>query len=140
MIDKNVILDKASGIERHLKRIESKRGIGLDEFLNDIDLQDILLFNLQVAIQNCIDMASHIISDENMGIAGSTSEIFYLLQENSYINAELTGKVIGAVGLRNLLVHEYGNLDLKKVYKIIQNDINDLREFITSVLKKCGLE
>ena len=140
MIDKNVLLDKASGIERHLKRIESKRSITLDEFLNDIDLQDILLFNLQVAIQNCIDMGSHIISDENMGIAGSTSEIFYLLQENKYINAEITGKVIGAVGLRNLLVHEYGNPDLKKVYKIIQNDINDLREFITSILKKCGLE
>jgi len=140
MIDKNVILDKASRIERHLKRIESKGSITLDEFLNDADLQDIFLFNLQVAIQNCIDMASHIISDENMGIAGSTSEIFYLLQENNYINAELTGKVIAAVGLRNLLVHEYGNLDLKKVYKIIQGDINDLREFITSVLKKCGLE
>lgn len=140
MIDKNVILDKASGIDRHLKRIESKRNIALDEFLNDMDLQDILLFNLQVAIQNCIDMASHIISDENLGIAGSTSEIFYLLQENDYINAELTGKVIGAVGLRNLLVHEYGNLDLKKVYKIIQNDTNDLREFIASVLKKCGIE
>jgi uncharacterized protein YutE (UPF0331/DUF86 family) len=140
MIDKNVILDKASGIERHLKRIESKRGIALDEFLNDIDLQDILLFNLQVAIQNCIDMASHIISDDNLGIAGSTSEIFYLLQKNNYLKAELTGKVIAAVGLRNLLVHEYGNLDLKKVYKIIQDDINDLREFITSILKKCGLE
>ena len=140
MIDNNVILDKASGIERHLKRIESKRNITLDEFLNDADLQDILLFNLQVAIQKCIDLASHIISDENLGIAGSTSEIFYLLQENNYLNAELTGKVIGAVGLRNLLVHEYGNLDLKKVYKIIQDDINDLREFITAVLEKCGLE
>ena len=140
MIDKNVILDKASGIERHLKRIESKRSIALDEFLNDMDLQDILLFNLQVAIQNCIDMASHIISDENLGVAGSTSEIFYLLQENNYINAELTRKVIGAVGLRNLLVHEYGNFDLKKVYKIIQDDVDDLREFITSILKKCGFE
>ncbi len=140
MIDKNVILDKASGIERHLKRIENKRSISLDEFINNIDVQDILLFNLQVAIQNCIDMASHIISDENMGVAGSTSEIFYLLQENDYINAELTEKIIGAVGLRNLLVHEYGHLDLKKVYDIIQNDVNYLRNFVVTVLKKCGLE
>ena len=139
MIDKNVILDKASRIERHLKRIENKRSISLDEFLNDIDRQDILLFNLQVAIQNCIDMASHIISDQNMGIAGSTSEIFYLLQENNFISAELTGKIIGAVGLRNLLVHEYGHLDLKKVYDTIRKDINDLREFVATVIKKCGL-
>jgi uncharacterized protein YutE (UPF0331/DUF86 family) len=115
MIDKNVILDKASRIERHLKRIESKGSITLDEFLNDADLQDIFLFNLQVAIQNCIDMASHIISDENMGIAGSTSEIFYLLQENNYINAELTGKVIAAVGLRNLLVSLSGMVETPRL-------------------------
>ena len=139
MIDKNVILDKASRIERHLKRIGEKREITIDEFTNNIDIQDILLFNIQVAIQNCIDIASHIISDENLGIAGSTSEIFYLLQENNYISADLTEKLIGAVGLRNLLVHEYGNLDLKKVYKIIQSDIEDLREFVAAVLKISGV-
>ena len=140
MIDKNVILDKASRIERHLKRIEKKRDITINEFLDNIDIQDILLFNLQVAIQSTIDMASHIIAEEEMGVAGSTSEIFYLLQENGCIGADLTEKIIRAVGFRNLLVHEYGNLDLKKVYKIFQDDIDDLKEFVSVILKKYGLE
>ena len=140
MIDKNVILDKASRIERHLKRIEKKRDITINEFLDNIDIQDILLFNLQVAIQSTIDMASHIIAEEEMGVAGSTSEIFYLLQENGCIGADLTEKIIRAVGFRNLLVHEYGNLDLKKVYKIFQDDIDELKEFVSVILKKYGLE
>jgi uncharacterized protein YutE (UPF0331/DUF86 family) len=140
MINKDVILNKASRVDQHLKRIKKKRSITLDEFISDSDVQDILLFNMQIAIQNCIDIASHIISDENLGIAGSTSEIFYLLQDNKYISADLTEKVIGAVGLRNILVHEYGNLDLKKVYKVIQEDIDDLKEFVVAILKRCGIE
>ena len=39
-------------------------------------------------------MASHIISDEGLGVAGTTSEIFYILQENAYIDTQLTEKII----------------------------------------------
>jgi uncharacterized protein YutE (UPF0331/DUF86 family) len=139
MIDKNVIVDKASRVERHLKRIREKRNVDLNQFLDDIDLQDIVLFNLQISIQNCIDIASHIISDDELGVAGSTSEIFYILQENGYIDSKLTDKIISAVGFRNLVAHEYGNLDLKIVYKIVHEDIEDIASFIKAILKKCGI-
>ena len=139
MIDKNVVLDKASRTNRHLGRIRKKKNISLDQFLDDIDTQDIVLFNLQVAIQNCIDIASHIISDEGLGVANSTSEIFYILQDNDFIDAHLTEKIIAAIGFRNLVAHEYGNLDLKKVYQVIHEDIKDLESFIKIVLKKCGI-
>lgn len=49
-------------------------------------------------------------------------------------------KIIRGVGLRNLFVHDYGNLDLKRVYKIFQDDIDDLKEYIAAILKRCGLE
>ena len=139
MIDKDVILDKASSIERHLRRIRDKRDIDLNQFLDDMDVQDIVLFNLQTAIQNCIDIGSHIISDEGMGVAGSTSEIFYILQENDFIDAQLTEKIITAVGFRNLVAPEYGNLDLAKVYQIIHEDIEDIEYFIGTILEKCGI-
>ena len=139
MIDKDVILDKASSIERHLRRIRDKRDIDLNQFLDDMDVQDIVLFNLQVAIQNCIDIGSHIISDEGLGVAGSTSEIFYILQENGFIDAQLTEKIITAVGFRNLVAPEYGNLDLAKVYQIIHKDIEDIESFIRTILEKCGI-
>ena len=139
MIDKDLIIDKASRVKGHLQRIREKRDMNLDKFLDDIDAQDIVLFNLQIAIQNCIDIASHIISDEGLGVAGSTSEIFYILQENDYINAQLTEKIISAVGFRNLVAHEYGNLDLKNVYKIIHEDIEDIESFIKNIIKKCGI-
>ena len=139
MIDKDILLNKANKVHHHLTRIREKRVVSLEEFLADLDCQEIVLFNLQMAVQNCIDMAAHIISDEELGIAGSTSEMFYILQQNGYIRPKLTEKMVAAVGLRNLVVHEYGNIDLKQVYNIANHDIDDLENFVRAILKKCKI-
>jgi len=65
-----------------------------------------------MAIQNCLDIAAHIISDENFGVPGSNNEMFYLLEDNGYIKKDLTEKMVKAVGFRNLIVHEYAYIFL----------------------------
>jgi uncharacterized protein YutE (UPF0331/DUF86 family) len=139
LIDKDIVLDKASKVDRHLRRVKEKRVVNLQEFLSDLDRQESVLFNLQMALQHCIDVAAHIISDEELGIAGSTSELFYMLQQNSCLTPELTEKMVGAVGFRNLVVHEYGNIDLKEVYRIAHENIDDIETFIKTILTKCGV-
>jgi uncharacterized protein YutE (UPF0331/DUF86 family) len=104
-----------------------------------LDLQDIILFDLQMAIQNCIDMASHVISDEGLGMPGSTSEVFYILQENGYIPQDVAEKMVAAVGFRNIVVHEYSRLDLEEVYKMARDRTDDLPEFVKALLKRVGL-
>lgn len=136
MIDKNIILDKAGKVDRHLRRIKEKRAVSLEEFLSDLDRQESVLFNLQMAVQNCIDLAAHILSDEELGLAGSTSEMFYMLQENGYLTSELTDSMVAAVGFRNLVVHEYGNIDLKQVYQIAHENVDDIEHFMKAILKK----
>jgi len=97
-----------------------------------------MLFNLQMAVQNCIDVAAHIISEEGFGVPGSTNEMFYLLEENGYLDSELTEKMVKAVGFRNLIVHEYGKIELKQVFEVAQQDIKDLDEYLISIFKKLG--
>lgn len=139
MIDQDVILAKANNIEKHLHRIREKRELNLNTFLGDIDSQESILFNLQMAVQNCIDIASHIISDEGLGIASSTNEMFSLLEEKGYIDRHLCENMMAAVGFRNLIVHEYGQVDLKQVYQIAHHDIDDLESFVRAILKKCNI-
>ena len=139
MVDRDLILAKASSVKRHLKRVIEKRNIDLQTFLKDIDCQESILFNLQMAIQNCIDVAAHIISEEGFGVAGSTNEMFYLLEENGYLDTDLTEKMVKAVGFRNLIVHEYGKVELKQLFEVAQNNIEDLNEYLRSIFKKLGL-
>jgi len=91
-----------------------------------------------MAVQNCIDIAAHIISEEGFGVPGSTNEMFYLLEENGYLDSELTEKMVKAVGFRNLVVHEYGKIELKQVFEVAQEDIKDLDEYLISIFKKSG--
>ncbi len=48
-----------------------------------------------------------IISEDGFGVAGSTNEMFYFLEENGYLDTDLTEKMVKAVGFRNLIVHEF---------------------------------
>ncbi len=138
MVNKRVLAAKCRAIEHHLVRVVDKRQIGLEVFLKDLDRQESILFNLQMAVQNCIDMAAHVVSDEELGIAGSTNELFYLLEENNIIDFRLTEKMIQAVGFRNLIVHEYGKVDLGIVYQAAWEGLEDLREFMSAVLGRFG--
>ncbi len=139
MVDDNLIIAKASSVKRHLKRVEEKRNINLPSFLQDIDCQESILFNLQMAIQNCIDIAAHIISEEGWGVPGSTNEMFYLLEENGYITVDITEKMVKSVGFRNLIVHEYSKVELKQVFEVAQHDIEDLNDYIVSIFHKLGI-
>ena len=139
MVDSDLILAKAGSVKRHLRRVIEKRNTDLQSFLEDIDRQESILFNLQIAVQNCIDIAAHIISEEGFGVPGSTNEMFYLLEENGYLDRNLTEKMVKAVGLRNLIVHEYSKIELEQIFEIAQNVIKDLNEYLVAILNKLDL-
>jgi uncharacterized protein YutE (UPF0331/DUF86 family) len=138
LVDRDLIVAKASSVKRHMSRVEEKLGTDLQAFLKDIDRQESILFNLQMAIQNCIDIAAHIISEEGYGVPGSTGEKFSLLGEKRILDGDITGKMVKAVGFRNLIVREYGGIELKQVFDVAQNDIKDLSEYLASVFRKFG--
>ena len=139
MVDHDLILAKAGLIRRHLRRIKEKGGGDLEVFFSDLDRQEVISFNLHLAIENCTDLAAHIISEEGLGVPGSASEMFYLLEDSGYINSQLTEKMIKAVGLRNLIVHEYDKIDLTRLFEIVLKDTKDLNDFIVSIFKKLGI-
>ena len=139
MVNAEIILAKTASLKKHLRRIEEKASFDLAQFKADPDSQDIVLFNIQMAVQNCIDIASHIIGDQGFGVPGSNNEMFYMLEENGYLSQGLTEKMVKAVGFRNLIVHEYAKLDIDLVYRIIHKDIQDLNLYTKEILKKCNL-
>jgi len=134
LVDSSVILKKISHIRHNLSRLRGKGSISLDFFKEDLDVQDIVLHNLQLAVQGCIDIGSHIISDEGWGVAGSLNEIFYILQDKGVITHDLTEKMVSMVGFRNILVHEYEEVDLNIVYDILCSHLKDIDEYLLAVV------
>jgi uncharacterized protein YutE (UPF0331/DUF86 family) len=136
VVDKNILVAKVTTIEKCLNKVKEKCSPSPGGFMADEDCQDIVLFNLIQAIQGCVDLAAHIVSDEEYGMAGSMNDFFYLLRERNLISVELQEKLIRAVGFRNLVVHEYVKLDLNQVYTIATTGTKDLEEFVGVLVRR----
>ena len=139
MVDRDLIIAKAASVRVHLDRIAAKAGTDLQVFMSDRDRQDVVSFNLHLAIENCIDIAAHIISENGWGVPGSASEMFYLLEDRGILDPELTERMIKAVGLRNLIVHEYGKIDLSLLFATVRNNLNDLNSYLSNIFKKLDI-
>jgi uncharacterized protein YutE (UPF0331/DUF86 family) len=136
MVDSSIVTAKAAQIEKCLKRIRDKRPPALHQFLAEPDSQYIVMFNLLQALQGCIDLAAHVVSDEGFGMAGSMNEFFYLLQEQGVVPDDLTERMVRAVGFRNLCVHEYARRDLEKVYEISVQGVVDIEQFVGLMIQR----
>jgi uncharacterized protein YutE (UPF0331/DUF86 family) len=139
LIDPDLIIAKASSVRGHLDRIAAKTEGGLEAFLANIDLQEVVAFNLHLAVENCIDIAAHIISENGWGVPGSASEMFLQLEKHGMLDAELTAKMIKAIGLRNLIVHEYARINLKLLFEIARKDIHDLNTYVTCLFERLDI-
>lgn len=133
MVDQNIIKAKINHIEENLQRLKEKQNINLDEFKKNKDLQDIILHNLQLSIQGCIDIASHIISDQGWTVPDTLSGLFDVLLKQKITSEELNTSLKKMVGFRNIIIHEYQTIDLNKVYEILRNGLKDIYSFLKQI-------
>jgi uncharacterized protein YutE (UPF0331/DUF86 family) len=84
---------------------------------------------LQVAVEACIDIAAHIVAAEGWTPPDSGRAAFNTLAAHGRIPPDLARRLGLAVGLRNLLVHDYAEVDPARLAATVRDDLGDLRAF-----------
>src|SRR3990167_6864209 len=130
MVNQGIVKSKIIHIENNLQRLKEKQKITLEELKKNSDLQDVILHNLQLSIQGCIDLASHIISDEGWMVPDTLAGLFDVLLKYKIIPEELKDRLKKMVGFRNIIIHEYGTIHLTKVHAILTQDIKDIYSYL----------
>lgn len=130
----DIIYNKIEIIERCIGRINEVYE-GKIENLMDYTKQDSIILNIQRACEATIDLAMHIVSEKKLGIPQNSRDAFEVLNANKIINNSLTKKLKAMVGFRNIAVHNYQAINVDVVQNIIENHIEDFREFIYEVNK-----
>ena len=134
MVDRDVAFAKISSVQRYLKRIRDITQLN-PESLNDLDVQEIMTLNLQRAVQSSIDLASHIVADEGLGLPQKLRENFDILQKNNILPEELTLRLRKMVGFRNIAVHEYESINPDILKSILKKNLKDFEEFYTVIIR-----
>jgi uncharacterized protein YutE (UPF0331/DUF86 family) len=91
---------------------------------------------LQIAIQACQDVASHIVSDDRLGEPKTNQELFELLSKAGWIASDLANAMRRAVGFRNILVHGYAAVDARLVRQVLEAHLDDLLAFAAAIRKR----
>ncbi len=138
MPDKDVILAKVSTIQKCLRRINEATNLN-PESLDNIDTQDIFILNLQRAVEAAIDIATHIVASEGLGLSTTIRDNFRLLKKAGIINAELLKKMESMVGFRNIAIHDYKELNIEILKSILSKNLKDLEEFYSTILYRFSL-
>ncbi len=120
-------------IQRHLQKLDGYlqilRGLqrySFEEFRQDPERYGSAERFLQLGIKTLIDMGNHVIAESGLGRVDSYRDIPALLEQHGYIDAEARETWIEMIGFRNILLHQYTDLDREVVYRVLQQGLEDI--------------
>ena len=125
MVDQEVVKSKLLNLEEYINDLLEYENITLDKYKNDKLLQRYLERTLHLAIESILDIGNHIISDERLGSPDNNSDIIKILANKGIIK-ENRDKYIKMAKFRNIIVHDYAEIDKEVVINIVNNEIDDL--------------
>jgi uncharacterized protein YutE (UPF0331/DUF86 family) len=104
-----------------------------EDFLNDPFVIGNVERYLQLAIQTLLDICNHIVADDRLGPVEEYRDAIRLLGEGGYLEPELVQRLIPMAGLRNILVHDYLEVDRARIYALMQDCLDDFEQFATKI-------
>ncbi len=135
MVDKPIILRKLSELERYQEQLKEFSDITIDNYQSDWKTQRIVERTLQIMIETCVDIATYIISDSIMRSPTSYSDTFKVLSENNVIDSDLFTTMEKMAKFRNVVVHQYEEINAEIVMLILNKHLSDFEYFKNAILK-----
>jgi uncharacterized protein YutE (UPF0331/DUF86 family) len=133
--DRSLILRKISDLEKYQEQIEEFSGITAKEYRGDWKTQRIIERTLQLMIETCVDVANHIIAEAGMRVPVSYADTFRVLHEKNLIDTALFSTLEKMAKFRNIIVHDYEEVDAEIVVAIMTRHLQDFDKFKTAVLE-----
>ena len=136
LVDRYVVQARIGKIREYVALLRKIRGMADERrFISDPLVYGNAERYLQLAIQAVLDVSNHIVADMNLSLPADSKELFVVLARHKVVPARLSKRLISMAGFRNLLVHEYLEIDRRRVYQVLTDDLGDFERFITAISK-----
>ena len=134
MVDRDLIRRKLADLDLYVRQLSEYRDVTVEEYRGDWRTQRVVERTFQMAIEVCVDVASHVIADRRLRVPATYAETFDVLAEAGMLEPALHALMVRMCGFRNLIVHEYARLDAGKVVRVLREGLQDLDRFKDVVL------
>lgn len=126
MVDADGLRLRIEALLEYLVSVDRFKEVERERFLEESDVHHLAERYLQLAVQAALDIAHHIIAERGYAAPASYRDAFVILAKHGVLPPVLSGRLQWWVGLRDMLVHGYLELDHERSWDAIQNDLEDL--------------
>ncbi len=134
MLDRERILAKIDVLDGYLKELREILPASFGEY-KKIEKRRACERLLQVSIECIIDICGLMVTGLRLGLPAEEDDLFEKLEQAGIITSPRKQSLKKMKGFRNILVHEYGEVDDLIVYEVLQNNLNDFEAFKQEILQ-----
>jgi uncharacterized protein YutE (UPF0331/DUF86 family) len=136
MVDPSAIIKRVEQIEKHFERLGPFASLSYEAFLGDNVAQDVVEYNLFQIVNHLIDIFLHTVVDEEYGFPETAYEAAQILLDKGILLQEDVEIFKQLVGFRNVVGHDYINVDKKIVYAILNQGEKDVRALLSRIVSR----
>lgn len=135
MTDAELVVRKLAFLREHLTRMRDRRTDDIESLRRDAVLRDALALSVLVVVQEAIDIAFHICSDEGWGVPATYREAFELLAQHDVIDGTLAASLAGATHLRNRIAQGYASIDVDRLWSDVPTGVAAFESFAAAIAR-----
>ncbi len=128
MVDREIFSRRLEALHGYLDKLAVFREVAEDEFVREAALHDLAERYLHLAVEAGLDLANHWIADRGLRTPDANRDTFTVLEEAGELPVDLAERLRGWAGFRNILVHEYLEIDHGIAWRAIRTEIGDLEK------------
>ncbi|MEW6279071.1 MAG: DUF86 domain-containing protein [Candidatus Eremiobacterota bacterium] len=127
VVDRRLMDTYLAELDRWVRLLEEERGRSVAELEADPVRAYGVQHLLQICIETLVNCANHLSSECGLRVPRNQAESFRNLQAAGAVDAETADTLVQMARFRNLVVHRYWQVDLRRVHAILQDHLEDFR-------------
>ena len=133
--DKNRVLLRVNFIIQQLSYLKEYEFISFENYQNNFEKKATIERTLELMIQAAIDINRHLITKKlRLPFPETAKQSFLQLQQENILTEALAKQLAKSAGLRNILAHEYLELDDTIIYQSIHLALSQYPLYIKQII------
>lgn len=128
-LGRQTLARKLEYLRKQLEHLELYRVLPKKEILGSVEKRLTVERLLEISLQSVIDMSRLLVALEDWRRARDERDALLLLEENGVLGPALVERLLRAKGFRNVLAHEYVEIDPERLYEHLATGVEDLWAF-----------
>lgn len=132
-IDSEVVLVRLRLIAKYRNALEEFNSVSLDDYLNDFRQQLIVERLLQLMVEATTDTNRYLLSRLHQIRPATYFDSFIEAGRQGIVSLKLAAKLAQSAGMRNILVHQYKDIDSRIVFAAISKALEQYPLYIQQI-------